>query len=55
MCQAKAHSFYETDVPLEYGDKLLLLSTCQTGYNEGRYIVIATRISDEDLSSVISE
>lgn len=55
ISKAKAHSLYETDVPLEYGDKLLLLSTCQSGYDDGRYIVIAKRISDEDLSSVISE
>ena len=44
-------AFYETDVELSFGDKLLLLSTCQSNYDDGRYIVIAKKISDQDLSS----
>ena len=44
-------AFYETDIELSFGDKLLLLSTCQSNYDDGRYIVIAKKISDQDLSS----
>jgi len=50
MAKAKAHAGYDTGVSLEYGDKLLLLSTCEYQYDEGRYIIIAKKVSDEDLS-----
>ena len=50
IAKVKALADYETDVSLEFGDKLLLLSTCEYQYEEGRYIVIAKKISDEDLS-----
>ena len=50
MAKAKAHAGYDTGVSLEYGDKLLLLSTCEYQYDDGRYIIIAKKVSDEDLS-----
>ena len=50
IAKAKAHAGYDTGVSLEYGDKLLLLSTCEYHYDDGRYIIIAKKISDEDLS-----
>lgn len=52
IAQAKQYQLYDTGVSLEYGDKLLLLSTCQTGYDDGRHIIIAKKISDNDLSRV---
>ena len=50
--QFKAISCYDTDVQLCYGDKLILLSTCESNYKSGRYVIIAKKISDNDLSSV---
>ena len=52
IAKAKAHQSFESGVSLEYGDKLLLLSTCEFNYDEGRFIIIAKKISDEDLSKV---
>ncbi len=51
MAKATAHSLYSTGVTASYGDKLLLLSTCQSNYDDGRYVVIAKKISQEDLSA----
>ena len=55
ISKAMAYAFYETDIPLEYGDKLLLLSTCRSDNDDARYILIAKRISDEDLSLKTAE
>lgn len=55
IAKARAHAGYDTGVSLEYGDKLLLLSTCEYQYDDGRYIIIAKKISDEDLSLKASE
>ncbi len=52
ISKAKAHSSYSTGVDVSYGDKLLTLSTCEFNYEDGRYIVIAKKISDKDLSTV---
>ena len=46
---------YDTGVDIAFGDKLLLLSTCEYQHEEGRYIVIAKKISDENLSLKTSE
>lgn len=50
ISKVKAYACYETDVELCYGDKFILLSTCETNNADGRYIVIAKKISDEELS-----
>ena len=50
IAQAQALAAFDTGVQLEYGDKLLLISTCQTNYADGRCIVIAKKISNENLS-----
>ncbi|MBR4036859.1 MAG: class B sortase [Oscillospiraceae bacterium] len=55
IAKARAHAGYDTGVSLEYGDKLLLLSTCEYQYEDGRYIIIAKKISDEDLSAKINK
>ena len=43
--QCKELSFYETSVEATYGDKLLTLSTCDHSIENGRYVVVAKRIS----------
>ena len=37
--------FYDTGVTAEYGDLLLTLSTCEYTLNNGRFVVVAKRIS----------
>ena len=41
----KSMQFYETGVTAEYGDKLLCLSTCEYTLGDGRFVVVAKRIS----------
>jgi len=41
----KKMAFYETGVTAQYGDKLLCLSTCEYTLNNGRFVVVAKRIS----------
>jgi len=43
--QCKELSIYETYVDAAYGDKLLTLSTCDHVIDNGRYVVVAKRIS----------
>lgn len=41
----KGMAMYETGVSAEYGDKLLCLSTCEYSQDNGRFVVVAKRIS----------
>ena len=45
VADIKSMAFYETGISAEYGDKLLCLSTCEYTLNNGRFIVVAKRIS----------
>lgn len=40
-----SRSFYKTGVEVEYGDKLITLSTCEYTQTNGRFVVVAKRIS----------
>lgn len=42
----KAMALYDTGVPLAYGDKLLLLSTCDYSRKDGRLVVVAREIRE---------
>lgn len=42
--QCKALSFYDTGVEVNYGDKLLTLSTCDHSISNGRFVVVAKQI-----------
>ena len=42
--QAKAAALYDTGIDAEYGDELLVLSTCNYHTAEGRFVVVANRI-----------
>lgn len=48
MQQVEALAYYTTGAKVEYGDKLLTLSTCGTSYNSNgeRMVVIAKKISE---------
>lgn len=37
--------YYENDVPVQYGDKLITLSTCEYTLDNGRLVVIAKRVA----------
>ena len=41
----KSMDFYDTGITPQYGDKLLCLSTCEYTLNDGRFVVMAMRIS----------
>lgn len=41
----KALAFYETGVTAEFGDKLICLSTCEYTLNNGRFVLVAKRVS----------
>ena len=43
--KAKSLTPYEIETTAKYGDKLLTLSTCSYHNNQGRYVVVAKRIS----------
>ena len=46
VTQAKALSLYDTGVELSYGDELLVLSTCYHYTQNGRFVLIARRVTD---------
>ena len=43
--QAKANAIYDTGVTASYGDELIVLSTCSHHVSDGRFAVVAVRIS----------
>ena len=45
IAEVKRLALYETGLTAEYGDKLLTLSTCEYTLNNGRFVVVAKRIS----------
>ncbi len=44
VATCKELSLYETGVTAQYGDKLITLSTCYLGTDDGRFVVVAKRI-----------
>ena len=45
VAECKRLSLYDTRVEAIYGDKLLTLSTCEHSINNGRFVVVAKRVS----------
>lgn len=41
----RKRQFYDTGVDIEYGDKLVCLSTCEYSLFDGRFVVVGKRIS----------
>lgn len=48
ISKAKAASMFDTGVTAEYGDEILTLSTCSYNTANGRFVVIARKITEED-------
>lgn len=42
----RSYALYDTDVDVTYGDKLITLSTCEYTRTNGRFVVVAKRISE---------
>lgn len=40
----RARALYDTGVEVEYGDELLILSTCEYTYKNGRFVVVAKKV-----------
>ena len=45
MKEMAAISLYDTGVTASFGDELLTLSTCDSSETDGRFVVVAKRIS----------
>ena len=45
MSKCKELSLYDTGVDAEYGDKLITLSTCEHNVSNGRFVVVAKKVS----------
>lgn len=45
MDNVHSRQLYDTGVDAEYGDELLTLSTCEYTYRNGRFIVVAKKVS----------
>lgn len=48
MEEMEALSLYDTGVTAEYGDRLLTLSTCDYQETDGRFVVVAKKIVEEE-------
>lgn len=46
MEECRSRQLYDTGVTVEYGDELLTLSTCEYSYENGRFVVLAKKISE---------
>jgi sortase B len=45
MENVRSRQLYDTGVDAEYGDELLTLSTCEYTYKNGRFVVVAKKVS----------
>ncbi|MDE7260279.1 MAG: class B sortase, partial [Lachnospiraceae bacterium] len=48
MQEMAALSLYDTGVTASYGDELLTLSTCDSSETDGRFVVVAKRVREEN-------
>lgn len=46
ITKCRSLSYYETGISVEYGDRLLTLSTCEYSHKNGRMVVVAKKIQD---------
>lgn len=43
----KSKSYYDTGVDVQYGDKLLTLSTCEYSHDNGRFVIVAKLVENK--------
>ena len=46
MEECRSRQLYDTGIAVEYGDELLTLSTCEYTYENGRFVVLAKKITE---------
>ena len=46
MDEMAAISYYDTGVIAQYGDRLITLSTCDYQQDNGRFVVVARRVTE---------
>lgn len=46
MEECRSRQLYDTGISVEYGDELITLSTCEYTYENGRFVVLAKKISE---------
>lgn len=46
ITKCRSLSYYETGISVEYGDRLLTLSTCEYSHKNGRMVVVAKKVQD---------
>lgn len=46
MEECRSRQLYDTGITVEYGDELLTLSTCEYTYENGRFVVLATKVTE---------
>lgn len=46
MEECRSRQLYDTGVAVEYGDELLTLSTCEYTYENGRFVVLAKKVTE---------
>lgn len=47
MAKVKRYQLYDTGVPTQYGDKYILLSTCEYSRKEGRLVIMAKLVPND--------
>lgn len=53
--KCKSIAYYDTGVDVQYGDKLITLSTCDRSITNGRLVVVAKLITDEPAETITEE
>ncbi len=51
VANIKQSSIYDTGVTAQYGEKLLVLSTCSKHKNNGRFVVVAKMVASEEINT----
>lgn len=46
MEECRSRQLYDTGISVKYGDELLTLSTCEYSYENGRFVVLAKKITE---------
>lgn len=46
MEECRSRQLYDTGIAVEYGDALLTLSTCEYTYENGRFVVLAKKVTE---------
>lgn len=51
ISEVDRRSYFATDIPVEYGDHLLVLSTCDYEFKDSRFVVVARKLRTGETES----